>query len=72
MPFVGGSQGGIGLEDLVGVGAMVCDQEGDGAPLAQCRRSAAIWASGRIRHPYCVILGASLWFENGFLMLLLH
>ena len=31
-----------------------------GAHLAQCARSATIWASGRTRDPYCEILGASL------------
>ena len=31
-----------------------------GAPLAQCARSATIWASSRTGDPYFVILGASL------------
>ena len=31
-----------------------------GVPLAQCGRSATIWASSRIGDPYFVILGASL------------
>ena len=43
-----------------------------GAHLAQCTRSASIWASGRARNPYFVILGASLLFDNRFLMHLMH
>ena len=43
-----------------------------GAPLAQCVHGATICAFGRTRNPYFVIPGASLLFDNRFLMLLLH
>ena len=42
------------------------------ALLVQCARSATIWVSGCARNPYFVILGASLLFDNWFLMLLPH
>ena len=36
------------------------------APEAQCARSATIWACGRSRNPYCVVLWASLLFGSRF------
>ena len=43
-----------------------------GAPLARCTRNATIWLLGHTRNTYFVILGASLLFDNKFLMLLPH
>ena len=37
-----------------------------GAPSAQCAHSATIWASGRSRNPYFVVLWASLLFGSRF------
>ena len=43
-----------------------------GAHLAQCARSATIWAPGHTRDPYFEILGASLLTLAPVLMLLPH
>ena len=40
----------------VGIRGILC--QGMGAPEAQCARSATIWASGRSRKPYFVVLWA--------------
>ena len=43
-----------------------------GAPFGQCAHSATIWVPGHTRNPYFAIIGASLLFDNRFLMFLLH